>query len=439
MNSRKLSRQIVQRVLEEGAYSNLVLSKELNRDDIDEKDKGLITEIVYGTLRRKRTLDVLIGNFVKDIKLLDSTVLNILRVAIYQMYFLDKIPEYAACNEAVEEAKEISLEASKLVNGILRNFIRDEKEIVVPGNRIDELGYKFSFEPWMIRLFIKQYGEERTMKIMAGLNETPKVTVRVNESKGEYDEVFENLEEMGYKIEEGYACPEAIKIEGGKGVESNELFKQGLITVQDESAMLVAPLLEINKGEKILDLCAAPGGKTTHIAELLDNTGEVLAFDLHENKLSLIEENAKRLGLTNIVCKTMDATKLNSDYISYGDKVLIDVPCSGLGIIRKKPEIKWNKTRQQLRDLVEIQRDIMENAWQYLKPGGILLYSTCTLNKEENEDNLKWFLSKHSDAEIEKLYIGNNNNFIYNVDGSLTILPNDSMDGFFMGKIKKKK
>lgn len=439
MNSRKLSRQIVQRVLEEGAYSNLVLSKELNRDDIDEKDKGLITEIVYGTLRRKRTLDVLIGNFVKDIKLLDSTVLNILRVAIYQMYFLDKIPEYAACNEAVEEAKEISVEASKLVNGILRNFIRDEKEIVVPGNRIDELGYKFSFEPWMIRLFIKQYGEERTMKIMAGLNETPKVTVRVNESKGEYDEVFENLEEIGYKIEEGYACPEAIKIEGGKGVESNELFKEGLITVQDESAMLVAPLLEINKGEKILDLCAAPGGKTTHIAELLDNTGEVLAFDLHENKLSLIEENAKRLGLTNIVCKTMDATKLNPDYISYGDKVLIDVPCSGLGIIRKKPEIKWNKTRQQLRDLVEIQRDIMENAWQYLKPGGILLYSTCTLNKEENEDNLKWFLSKHSDAEIEKLYIGNNNNFIYNVDGSLTILPNDSMDGFFMGKIKKKK
>lgn len=439
MNSRKLSRQIVQRVLEEGAYSNLVLSKELNRDDIDEKDKGLITEIVYGTLRRKRTLDVLIGNFVKDIKLLDSTVLNILRVAIYQMYFLDKIPEYAACNEAVEEAKEISVEASKLVNGILRNFIRDEKEIVVPGNRIDELGYKFSFEPWMIRLFIKQYGEERTMKIMAGLNETPKVTVRVNESKGEYDEVFENLEEMGYKIEEGYACPEAIKIEGGKGVESNELFKEGLITVQDESAMLVAPLLEINKGEKILDLCAAPGGKTTHIAELLDNTGEVLAFDLHENKLSLIEENAKRLGLTNIVCKTMDATKLNPDYISYGDKVLIDVPCSGLGIIRKKPEIKWNKKRQQLRDLVEIQRDIMENAWQYLKPGGILLYSTCTLNKEENEDNLKWFLSKHSDAEIEKLYIGNNNNFIYNVDGSLTILPNDSMDGFFMGKIKKKK
>ncbi len=437
MNSRKLARQIVQRVLEEGAYSNLVLSNELNTRDIEDKDKGLITEIVYGTLRRKRTLDVLIGNFVKDINLIDTTVLNILRVAIYQMYFLDKIPEYAACNEAVEEAKEVSLEASKLVNGILRNYIKDEKEIVVPGNRIDELAYKFSFQPWMIRLFIKQYGEEKTMKLMSGLNETPKVTVRVNEFKAEYDEVYEKLEEIGYNIEEGYACPEGIAIKGGKGIEDNVLFKEGLITVQDESAMLVAPLLDLKEGDKVLDLCAAPGGKTTHIAELLSNTGEVLAFDLHENKLSLIEENAKRLGLNNIVCKAMDATKLNSDYISYGDKVLIDVPCSGLGIIRKKPEIKWNKTRQQLKDLVPIQREIMENAWQYLKPGGTLVYSTCTLNKEENEENLQWFLSKHKDAVVEKLYIGNNSNFIYNADGSLTILPNDSMDGFFMGKIKK--
>lgn len=437
MKSRKLARQIIQRVLEEGAYSNLVLSNELNNIDIEDKDKGLITEIVYGTLRRKRTLDVLIGNFVKDINLIDTTVLNILRVAIYQMYFLDKIPEYAACNEAVEEAKEVSLEASKLVNGILRNYIKDEKEIVVPGNRIDELAYKFSFQPWMIRLFIKQYGEDRTMKLMAGLNETPKVTVRVNEFKAEYDEVYEKLEEIGYNIEDGYACPEAIAIKGGKGIEDNQLFKEGLITVQDESAMLVAPLLDLKEGDKVLDLCAAPGGKTTHIAELLANSGEVLAFDLHENKLSLIEENAKRLGLNNIVCKAMDATKLNSDYISYGDKVLIDVPCSGLGIIRKKPEIKWNKTRQQLKDLVPIQREIMENAWQYLKPGGTLVYSTCTLNKEENEENLKWFLSKHNDAEIEKIYIGNNNNFIYNGDGSLTILPNDSMDGFFIGKIKK--
>ena len=439
MNSRKIARQIVQRVLEEGAYSNLVLSNELNNNDISDKDKGLITELVYGTLRRKRTLDILIGNFVKDINLIKPEILNILRIAIYQMYFLDKIPEYAACNEAVEEAKEISIEDSRLVNGILRNYIKDEKEIVVPGNRIDELAYKFSFQPWMIRLFIKQYGEERTMKLMAGLNETPKVTVRVNELKGDYEEVFTKLEEIGYDIEEGYACPEAISINGGKGLESNEVFRDGLITVQDESAMLVSTLLDLQESDTVLDLCAAPGGKTTHIAELLGNKGKVYGFDLHEHKLNLIKENLDRLGLTNVELETMDATKLNSKYVCFANKILIDVPCSGLGIIRKKPEIKWNKTRQELKDLVPIQRDIMENAWEYLRPDGTMVYATCTLNKEENEENVEWFLSKHKDAKIEKIYLGKNNNFIYNDNGTLTILPNDSMDGFFMAKIKKMK
>ena len=437
MNSRKIARQIVQRVLEEGAYSNLVLSNELNNNDINDKDKGLITELVYGTLRRKRTLDVLIGNFVKDINLIKPEILNILRIAIYQMYFLDKVPEYAACNEAVEEAKEISIEDSRLVNGILRNYLKDEKEIVVPGNRIDELAYKFSFQPWMIRLFIKQYGEERTMKLMAGLNETPKVTVRVNELKGEYEEVFSRLEEIGYDIEEGYACPEAISINGGKGLEANEVFREGLITVQDESAMLVSTLLNLEECDTVLDLCAAPGGKTTHIAELLGNKGKVYAFDLHEHKLKLIKENLDRLGLTNVELETMDATKLNSKYVCFANKILLDVPCSGLGIIRKKPEIKWNKTRQELKDLVPIQRDIMKNAWEYLRPEGTMLYATCTLNKEENEDNIEWFLSKHNDAKIEKIYVGKNNNFIYNDNGTLTVLPNDSMDGFFMARIKK--
>lgn len=439
MNSRKIARQIVQRVLEEGAYSNLVLSNELNNNDISDKDKGLITELVYGTLRRKRTLDILIGNFVKDINLIKPEILNILRIAIYQMYFLDKIPEYAACNEAVEEAKEISIEDSRLVNGILRNYIKDEKEIVVPGNRIDELAYKFSFQPWMIRLFIKQYGEERTMKLMAGLNETPKVTVRVNELKGDYEEVFAKLEEIGYDVEEGYACPEAISINGGKGLESNEVFRDGFITVQDESAMLVSTLLDLQESDTVLDLCAAPGGKTTHIAELLGNKGKVYGFDLHEHKLNLIKENLDRLGLTNVELETMDATKLNSKYVCFANKILIDVPCSGLGIIRKKPEIKWNKTRQELKDLVPIQRDIMENAWEYLRPDGTMVYATCTLNKEENEENVEWFLSKHKDAKIEKIYLGKNNNFIYNDNGTLTILPNDSMDGFFIAKIKKMK
>jgi len=393
---------------------------------------------VYGVLRRKKTLDVIISNFVKDIKLMDKTTLNILRVAIYQMNFLDKVPAYAACNEAVEGAKEVSEGDSKLVNGILRNFTKNPDDIDVPGNKIDEYAYKFSFEPWMIRLLFKQYGEQQGKKIMSGLNYIPKVSVRVNALKADYDEVFEELEEMGYEIEEGSVCPDAICIKGGKSIENNPLFNEGKITVQDESAMVIAPLLDLEDNMKVLDLCSAPGGKTTHISEILNNTGEVYAFDLHDSKLNLIKENCERLGITNVKVDANDATKLNSELVSAFDRVLIDVPCSGIGIIRKTPEIKWSKKRNDLKEIVSVQRKIMENAWQYLKPGGIMIYSTCTLNKEENEENIEYFLEKHRDCEIKRAFIGKQDNLAYNKDGSLTIMPNEYMDGFFVAKLQKK-
>ena len=435
MNSREIALNIVSRVLDEGAYSNLVLSKELNESNLDDKDRALVTELVYGTIRRKNTLDTIISNFVKDIKLMDKKVLNILRIAIYQMHFLDKVPEFAACNEAVELAKAISEQNGKLVNG---SYTKNPDDIEVSNGVVDRLAYQYSYEPWFIRMIYKQYGEKDGKRILSGLNQTPKVTVRVNNTKADFDEVYDRLEEMGYDVEEGYACPEAIIIRGGRSIESNPLFIEGAITVQDESAMLVAPLLDLEENDTVLDLCAAPGGKTTHIAELLEGKGKVYGFDLHENKLSLIKENAERLGLNNIEVKEMDATKMDSLYVSSADKVLIDVPCSGIGIIRKKPEIKWNKTRKSLKELIPTQREIMENAWQYLKNGGTMIYSTCTLNKEENEDNVEWFLNKHKDAKVEKTFLGNMDNFVYNADGSLTILPNEYMDGFYIAKIVKK-
>ncbi len=438
MNSREVALNIINRVLEEGAYSNIVLSRELNASDLEDKDRALVTELVYGTLRRKNTLDTIISNFVKDINLMDKEVLNILRIAIYQMHFLDKVPEFAACNEAVELAKKSSEQNAKLVNGILRSYTKNPDDIEVSNGIIDRLAYQYSYEPWFIRMIYKQYGEEDGRKILMGLNQTPKVTVRVNNTKADFDDVFERLEEMGYDVEEGYACPEAIIIKGGSSIENNPLFQEGLITVQDESAMLVAPLLDLEEDECALDLCAAPGGKTTHMAELLNGTGKVYGFDLHENKLSLITENAERLGLNNITAEAMDATKLNSKFVASADKVLIDVPCSGIGIIRKKPEIKWNKTRKSLKELVPTQRAIMDNAWEYLKSGGTMIYSTCTLNKEENEENIEWFLNKHKDASVEKIFLGNMENFLYNKDGSLTVLPNEYMDGFFICKIVKK-
>lgn len=438
MNCRKLAVKILNRVLNEGAYSNIILSKELNEVELNDKDKALLTEIVYGVLRRKRTLDVIIANFVKDIKLMDKNILNILRVAIYQMNFLDKIPTYAACNEAVEEAKEISENDSKLVNGILRSFTKNPDDINVPGNKIDEYAYKFSFEPWMIRLLIKQYGENVAKKIMSGLNTIPKVSIRVNELNSDYDEVYEKLEEMEYEISEGVICPEAINIKGGKSIENNPLFKEGKITVQDESAMLVAPLLDLKEGMTVVDLCSAPGGKTTHIAEILGNTGKVLAFDLHESKLGLIKENCERLGITNVTAFAQDATKLNAELVASTDRVLLDVPCSGLGIIRKKPEIKWNKKRNDLREIIPVQREIMNNAWQYLKQGGVMIYSTCTLNKEENEENIEWFVNNHEDCEVKRIFVGKQDNLVYSREGLLTVMPNENMDGFFIAKLEKR-
>lgn len=202
--------------------------------------------------------------------------------------------------------------------------------------------------------------------------------------------------------------------------------------------MLIAPLLELEEGMTVIDLCSAPGGKTTHIAEILQNTGKVMAFDVHEGKLGLIKENCERLGITNVETRVNDATKLNPDLVGVSDRILIDVPCSGIGIIRKKPEIKWNKKRADLREIVPIQREIMENTWKYLKSGGIMLYSTCTLNKEENEENIEWFLDKHNDCEIKKIFVGKQDNLVYNRNGSLTIMPNEHMDGFFVAKLQKK-
>ena len=381
---------------------------------------------------------MILASLVKDLSVMDKKVLTILRVAIYQMKFLDKIPPYAACNEAVELAKEVSEKDGKLVNGILRNYLSKDGNVEINfRNKIDELAFNLSFEPWMIRMLIKQYGEAEAIRILEELNNTPGVTVRVNNIKADYEDVFEELESEGYEVEEGEVCPEAISITGGKGIEKNQAFIDGKITVQDESAMLIAPLLDIEDNLTVIDLCCAPGGKTTHIGELLNNTGKVLAFDLYPQKLELVRENAERLGITNIDLGEMDATKLNVNLIGLADRVLIDVPCSGIGIIRKKPEIKWTKKRSEIKELVEIQRQIMDNAWEYLKKDGVMVYSTCTVNKEENQENITWFLNKHKDAKIEKIFVGREENLRYDDLGTLTIFPNQYMDGFFVTKIKK--
>jgi ribosomal RNA small subunit methyltransferase RsmB len=438
MNSRKIVTNILTEVLNKGAYSNIVLNNTFNKYDLKAEDKGLITEIVYGTIKYKYTIDHILHKFIgSNFNKNSSFIINLLRSSIYQIKYLDRIPDYAVVSEAVNISKEESIRASKFVNAVLRNYLRNKEIEPQEGNEVSRTCIEYSFEKWMVDLFIKQYGLEITKQILKGLNEVPSVTVRINTFKTSFEEVWNKLLEAGYNIEKGEVCSEAIRIIHGRSIEHNELFKAGYITVQDESAMLTSSLLDIKDNMEIADLCSAPGGKTTHISELLNNTGKVFAFDLHPNKLGLIEQNYNRLGLSNIVCDALDATNLNESLIEKMDRVLVDAPCSGLGIIRKKPEIKWTKSNKDLKELTEIQKKILMNASQYLKVGGVLVYSTCTLNKFENEKVIEWFIKNNSNFTIEKIDIGSRSNLIYDSKGMLTILPNENMDGFFITKLKK--
>ncbi|MGE5629356.1 MAG: 16S rRNA (cytosine(967)-C(5))-methyltransferase RsmB [Solirubrobacterales bacterium] len=437
--ARKISVDVLMDVFNKNAFSNIALGRQLNKYELDVKDKALTTEIVYGTIKYKYTIDCILEKYIKNgLKKVDSMVLNILRISIYQLRYLDKIPEFAVVNEAVELSKKKSSGASKLVNGVLRNYIRNKDiKYYDENNLIESLCFNYSFPKWLVELFINQYEIDDVIRILQGLNMRPYVTVRVNNLKTTYEDALKALEESGYDVEEGEVCPEAVIIKKGSSIENNPLYIKGEISVQDESAMLVAPIMDLTENMNVLDLCSAPGGKACHAAEIMNNTGKVYAFDIQENKLSLINENVKRLGIKNITVSRLDASKYLEKLAQSGDRVLIDVPCSGIGIIRKKPEIKWTKDLIGTRNLVNIQRSIMENASRYTKNGGKLIYSTCTLNKEENEDNIKWFIEKHNQFTIEPIYLGKFSNVIYHKEGYVTILPNENMDGFFICKMKK--
>lgn len=439
--SREIAVKVLTGVLKDKSYSNILLNNFLNSSGLESKDRALVTEIVYGTLKYKYTIDKILSCFIKkDFNDIDIYVLNILRAAVYQMKYLDKIPEFAAVNESVEIAKKKKgIGVSKFINAVLRNYIRskDMDFIKNSSDLIKKLCYEYSFEPWMVKLLVQQYGSDIAEKILSGLNEVALVSVRVNLMKESYDNVFNELLKQNFNIEKGYVNKEAIIISKGGSIEQNELFKNGFITVQDESAMLVASSMDISNDMIIYDLCSAPGGKTTHICEILNNTGKVKAFDLHDNKLRFIENNAKRLGIKNLNCSKMDARVYNSEYAEKADRVLIDVPCSGLGIIKKKPEIKWHKSLKDLQNLINTQKSIMINAAKYVKQGGYLIYSTCTLNSEENEKNIKWFLDNNNKYKVEPLYFGNYDNIIYSKEGWVTIIPNKYMDGFFICKLRE--
>ena len=421
------------------AYSNLLLHQTIEKYKIDAKDRGLLTELTYGTLQHKLTLDYYLEPFIKG--KVDIWVRWLLRMSLYQMQYLTKIPAHAAVNEAVEIAKRRGHKGiASLVNGVLRSILREGvRSLDEIENEIERLAVATSHPQWLVERWVESYGFEKTREMLEENNIPPVQTARVNVTKATVEQVLTTLEREGVKAKRSEYVPECIYLLSGQAARTGA-FRNGLITIQDESSMLPATVLNPQPGMKVLDMCAAPGGKTTHMAEKMNNEGSILATDLHPKKLDLIEENTERLGLSIVQTAPIDGRKAAEllkaeDY----DAILVDAPCSGLGVMRRKPDIKYTKREEDLQSLQTIQLNILKNAVQLLKVGGKLVYSTCTVDKEENEGTVKAFLANHPEMEAVALENLPEQLMTKQQDGMLQVFPQDiGSDGFFVAAFIKK-
>lgn len=419
-------------VFDEGAYSNIALNKLLQARSYSDKDKGLITELVYGTVARKITLEWYLAHYIEDRDKLDSWVYHLLLLSLYQLLYLDKIPAHAVVNDAVAIAKNRGNKkgAEKLVNAILRRASKEElPDIQAIKRKNKRLSILYSTPVWLVKKLIDQYGDERAKAIMQSLFVRNKASIRVTDPAKLADIAAATGAELSQLSPVGL-----VKSSGHFA--ASAAFAAGDITIQDESSQLVAPTLNIQGDENILDACSAPGGKTTHMAFYL-TTGHITALDLYDHKLDLVRANAERLHVANkITRQKLDATKVHEHFApDTFDKILVDAPCSGIGLIRRKPDIKYNKENQDFASLQEIQLQILASVCQTLRKGGIITYSTCTIFDEENFQVIEKFLESHPNFEQVKL---SHKQEDIVVDGCLAITPEQyQTDGFFIAQLKR--
>ena len=406
------------------AYSNLAVNHQIiiNKPNA----QGFVRELVYGVLENKITLDYYIDILVKNgVSGLRANELTILRMGIYQLKYMNSVPEYAAVNESVMLAKRYCRGKDGLINGVLREYINKKIQLRLPDRSDDEIKYlsvKYSYAPWIIELWLEHYSMDFVEALLAAGNEKAPMTVRLNWLRIMKPDLIKKLKESGFEAEEGRFCQNALYVKGNRLLDT-ELYKMGMFTPQDESSMIVAEKLNPKHGDTVMDVCAAPGGKTTAIAERMNNTGKIIASDIYRRKLDLIDKEALRLGITNIETRSWDATRVDSSMFQKADKVLVDAPCSGLGVIRRKPEIKYKEHTADMELLPKKQLAILSASSSYVKPGGTLVYSTCTINPEENEHVIDAFIRKNpSFKRMERTLL------LPNVNGT---------DGFFICVMKK--
>ena len=442
--AREIALKVLYRIDKEGAYSNIALDEELkkNRNNLNEKDIGLISEIVYGTTTWKLTLDEIIKKY-SNIKLkkISTWILNILRIGIYQIIFLDKIPKSAAVNESVNLAKRYGHKSSSnFVNAILRKVEKkDFDEFFEIEDDIERISKTTSMPTWIIEELLKENSIDKVSEICQNSNKRPKVCIRVNKLNTTKEEVKKKLEGKGINARYGL-INDFLILNKTKNIENMEEFKKGDFTIQDEAAGLIPLILNPKEGEKILDACSSPGGKTTYMAEIMNNKGNIEAWDIHEHRVKLVQETSKRLGINIINAKVNDATIYKEEYKEYFDKILLDVPCLGMGVLKRKPDIKWQRKKQDIEEITKIQMKILETCSNYLKSGGELVYSTCSIFDEENRQIIEKFIEKNKEFEIVKIKEIEQeffNKYIIN-SKYISVYQNEKTDGFFICKIAKK-
>lgn len=428
VNERELVLDMLLQITRDGEYSHIVIKNVLDKYQyLDKRERAFITRVVNGTLERMIEIDYIINLFSKvKVNKMKPLIRTILRSAVYQMKYMDSVPDSAICNEAVKLAgKRGFVNLKGFVNGVLRNISRNLDKINYPDekDKVSYLSVKYSLPEWLVKQWLNVYDEETVKTIGSAFLEEKPLTVRFNERKIKKEDLVGILKKEGVTVGEVPEIPCALYLSGYDHLSALPSFCEGLYQVQDLSSMQVALWSGVKEGDQVLDVCAAPGGKSIHIAELLNGTGHVEARDLTEYKVDLLRDNIERSGLTNIEAVCQDATVYDPDKKKSADIVIADLPCSGLGVLGKKPDLRYKMNEKTEADLVELQRKILSVVKDYVKPDGKLLYSTCTIHREENEGNVEWFLKEYPEFELVK--------------DKQMIPGKDTGDGFYIAIIKR--
>ena len=423
--NRKTAYTVLLKTEKEQAYSNLELNRQIQLLKPD--NPPFVRELVYGVLENKIYLDHILSSLIpKGLRGIKKQVLTLLRMGLYQIIFMDSVPSYAAASETVKLAKKLTPGRDGFINGVLRGYEKKKETIVLPDrsrNLIEYLSVRYSYTEWIVKLWLSIFGEEKTERLLAAGNERPDISVRVNFLKTDRKSLASALEKQGFQTKESSESSRVLLVKGS-GLLDTVQYREGYFSMQDTASVLAAEALCAKPGETVLDICAAPGGKSLALAEIMENTGLIRSFDIYRHKLSLLEREAERLGISIVETEENDGCAIRSDLSETADCVLVDGPCSGLGVIRRKPEIKYKEISDDGASLAEKQLRILTVSSRYVKPGGILQYSTCTVNRLENEDVVRQFLENH--REFVKVF-------------ERQLLPDtDAADGFYICRMEKR-